>query len=442
MIDFSKLTELDSNAEYDSGFEAGGGGKILAGALTTLDEGDLQLDDNMSSITTAQITSITSSNLTVEGGGDLAFPKLSQLSEPGGATLEATGTGSDLDLTALTSLTGATGYATLNIDAESGGEVNLSNVTSQPSGRIYANAQGTSSVIDFSKLPELDSNAEYDSGFEAGGGGKILAGALTTLDEGDLQLDDNMSSITTSQITTITSSNLTVEGGGDLAFPKLSQLSEPGGATLKATGTGSDLDLTTLTSLTGASGYATLNIDADSGGEVNLSNVTSQPSGRIYANAQGTNSVIDLSKLPELYSDAEYDSGFEAGGGGKIVAGMLTTLDHGDLQLDDNMSSITTSQITSITSSYLTVEGGGDLAFPALQDYSNPDGVTAEATGSGSILDLSSLTAITGASGYATLYIYAESGATVNLENLASDASGCTDFTATGTGSVINLSSL
>ena len=59
------------------------------------------------------------------------------------------------------------------------------------------------------------------------------------------------------------------------------------------------LDLSHLTSLVGATGYSTLNINAQAGGKVNLSKVTSQPSGRIYANAQGTNSVIDLSKLPE-----------------------------------------------------------------------------------------------------------------------------------------------
>ena len=194
----------------------------------------------MSSIVTSQITSITSASLTAEGGADLAFPKLSQFSEPNGATIEATGGGSDSDLTALTSLTGASGYASLNINADSAGEVNLSNITSLPSGRIYAHADGTSSVIDFSKLAELDSDAEYDSGFEASNGGSILAGALTTLNRGDIQLDDSKSSITTSQITSITSSNLTVEGGGDLAFPKLSQISEPDGATLEATGGGSD----------------------------------------------------------------------------------------------------------------------------------------------------------------------------------------------------------
>ncbi len=441
-IDFSKLPELYSDAEYDSGFEASNGGKILAGELTTLNRGDIRLDDGLSSITTSQITSITSSALSVYGGGDLAFPALSQLSEPGGTTLLANGAGSVLDLTSLTSLDGATGYATLNIDAQAGGEVNLSNVTTEPTGEIYAHADGTSSIIDFSKLPELYSDAEYDSGFEASNGGKILAGDLTTLNRGDIRLDDGMSSITTSQITSITSSALSVYGGGDLAFPALSQLSEPGGTTLLANGAGSVLDLTSLTSLDGATGYATLNIDAQAGGEVNLSNVTTEPTGEIYAHADGTSSIIDFSKLPELYSDAEYDSGFEASNGGKILAGDLTTLNRGDIRLDDGMSSITTSQITSITSSALSVYGGGDLAFPALSQFSEPDGVTLLANGAGSVLDLSSLTSITGATGYATLNFDAQAGGEINLSSLANDPSGCTSFSADAAGSVIDLADL
>ena len=250
-------------------------------------------------------------------------------------------------------MTGATGYSSSHFDAQAGGKVNLSNVTSQPSGRIYAHAQGTNSVIDLSKLPELYSDAEYDSDSRPATAARFSPAALTTLNRGDIQLDDNQSSITTSHITSITSSNLYCLRRRRPRFSGPYTFSEPSGATILANGAGSVLDLTSLTSLDGATGYSTLNIDAQAGGKVNLSNVTSQPSGRIYAHAEGTNSVIDFSKLPELYSDAEYDSELEASNGGSILAGGLTTLNRGDIQLDDNQSSITTSQITSITSSNL-----------------------------------------------------------------------------------------
>ena len=321
-------------------------------------------------------------------GASLALPGATSYTGSNSSTIQATGSGSMLDLSHLTSLSGATGYSNAQHQRRLGGKVDLSNVTSQSSGEIYAHADGTNSVIDLSKLPALISDAQYNSGLEASNGGSILTGALTTLNRGDLQLDDNQSSIITSQITTITSSNLYVYGGGDLAFPALTQFSEPNGATVLANGVGSVLDLTSLTSLAGATGYSTLSINAQAGGKVNLSNVTSQPSGRIYAHADGTNSIIDFSKLPELFSDSVYDSELEAGNGGSILTGALTTLNRGDLQLDDNQSSITTSQITSITSSNLYVYGGGDLAFPALTQFSEPNGATLLANGAGSVLDL------------------------------------------------------
>ena len=442
VIDLSKLPQLVSDAQYNSGLEASNGGSILTGALTSVNRGDIHLDDNQSSVTTSHITSITSSNLYVYGGGNLAFPALSQFSQPNGATLLANGAGTVLDLSSLISLTGATGYSTLTIDAQTAGKVDLSNVSSQPSGRIHANAQGTNSIIDFSKLPELLSDAEYDSELEVGTGGSILTGALATLNRGDLQLDDNQSSVTTSHITSITSSNLYVYGGGNLAFPALSQFSQPNGATLLANGAGTVLDLSSLISLTGATGYSTLTIDAQTAGKVDLSNVSSQPSGRIYANAQGTNSIIDFSKLPELLSDAEYDSELEVGTGGSILTGALATLNRGDLQLDDNQSSITTSDISSITSSNLYVYGGGNLAFPALSQFSQPNGATLLANGAGTVLDLSSLISLTGATGYSTLTIDAQAAGKVDLSNVSSQPSGRIYANAQGTNSIIDFSKL
>ena len=175
--------------------------------------------------------------------------------------------------------------------------------------RIYAHADGTNSVIDFSKLPELFRTPYYDSGFEAGNGGSILAGSLTTLNRGDIQLDDSKSSITTSQITTITSSNLYVYAGGDLAFPALiSSYSNPNGATAQANGAGSVLDLTHLTSLTGVAGYSILYFNAQAGGEVNLAGLSSDPAARPAFTADAASSLIQLSSLTTLSSDPYYNS--------------------------------------------------------------------------------------------------------------------------------------
>ena len=144
---------------------------------------------------------------------------------------------------------------------------------------------------------------------------------LTTLNRADLSLDDNQSSITTSQITTITSSNLSAAGGADLTLPALSQYSNPSGATAQASGTGTILDLTHLTTLAGATGFNSLNVDAELGGKVDLSKLTSYTAGKTAFTANGTGSIIDLSQLGTLLSDASDDSVLEAENGGSIETG-------------------------------------------------------------------------------------------------------------------------
>ena len=113
--------------------------------------------------------------------------------------------------------------------------------------------------------------------------------------------------------------NLNANSGGTLALPSATSYS--GGGTIQASG--GTVDLSKLTTLTGASGYGNLAVNAYGGGKVDLSNITSQTGGRIYAHADGTGSIVDLSKLPELLSDAVYDSGLEASKGGSILTAPL-----------------------------------------------------------------------------------------------------------------------
>ena len=99
--------------------------------------------------------------------------RLQQFSESGGATLVANGAGTVLDLTSLTSLDGATGYGSLAIDAQAGGEINLSNLANDPSGSTSFSADAASSVIDLADLTNLASNAAYSSTLSATDSGQI-----------------------------------------------------------------------------------------------------------------------------------------------------------------------------------------------------------------------------------------------------------------------------
>ena len=275
------------------------------------------------------LTSITGDQVFANGGAVVAFPNVTALSTPSGYNLSiqasgtsgssGTGTPSEIDLSHVTTLTGTTNNV-IFFNAYSGGEVDLSHLASNPSGRNFFQVSGTGSVLDLSSLTGVVSDQANNSCSTSPPAAQCSLPLLTTLSRTDLTIDGT-ATIATEQITSYTGatltlsggtpdfsalsavdgSNLYVSGGADLALPSLTQNTDPNGATWQASGASSLLDMSHLTTLVGATGYSTLSINAQAGGKVDLSNVTSQPSGRIYAHADGTSSVIDFSKLPELF---------------------------------------------------------------------------------------------------------------------------------------------
>ena len=385
-------------------------------------------------------------------GGTLVLPSTTTVSGPG--TIQANG--GTIDLSKLTTLTGASGYNDLSVNAYNGGEVNLSGVTSQPSGRIQFYADGTGSTIDLSKLTALISDANYNSSLEVQDGATIIDPVLATLNRADLETDST-AGISTKQITSDVSSTITVNGGtpdfsglttidgldlyangGTLALPSATSYTGPG--TIQANG--GTVDLSTLTTLTGASGYDDLNVNAYSGSEVNLSGVTSQSSGRIQFYADGTGSTIDLSKLTALISDANYNSSIDAENGATILVPLLTTLNRVDLTVNGS-STVDTKQIASYSYGTLTVSGGATPDFSDLATIGTANGgTTLEAGGTGSILALPAYTTLQGATGYNDYQVDATGGGEVDLSKLTADSGGRVQFYADGTGSTIDLSGL
>ena len=73
------------------------------------------------------------------------------------------------------------------------------------------------------------------------------------------------------------------------------------------------------TTLQGATGYNGFTVNATGGGEVDLSKLTSDAGGRVQFYADGTGSTIDLSRLPQLFSDAAYNSSIDAQNGATIL---------------------------------------------------------------------------------------------------------------------------
>ena len=83
-------------------------------------------------------------------------------------TLQASGTNSVLDLSALASLHGGTGdYSFTSIIAQGGGQINLSGWITDAGGVTQIQATGAGSVVDISSLPTFLSDGYNPSGLNA-----------------------------------------------------------------------------------------------------------------------------------------------------------------------------------------------------------------------------------------------------------------------------------
>ncbi len=502
VVDLSALPKLISDANWNSALEARNDGTVKDPVLTTLNRVDLTVNAN-ATLATRQITAFTGASLTVNGGapdfsgltsldglnvvvnggGTLAFPTISSYAGANyDTTLQASDPNSKLDLSHITTLKGASNYSDLNIRALGGGKVDLSGVTSYPTGRTGILADGANSVVDLSLLPKLISDANWNSALEARNGGTVKDPLLTTLNRVDVTINGN-ATLATHQITTLTGATITdngatpdfggltsidglslvVNGGGTLAFPGVTSYAGANyDTTLQASDPGSKLDLSRLTTLKGGGTYNTLAVRAAGGGKVDLSAVASDPNGRITVLADGANSLVDLSALPKLISDAYWNSALEARNGGTIRAPLLATLNRVDVTVNAN-ATLATRQITTLTGATITdngatpdfggltsidglnlvVNGGGTLAFPTITSYAGANyDTTLQASDPNSKLDLSHLTTLKGGGTYNTLAVRAAGGGKVDLSAVASDPNGRITVLADGANSLVDLSAL
>jgi hypothetical protein len=482
VVDLSQLPKLISDANWNSGLEARNGGTVKVPLLTTLNRVDLTVNAN-ATLATRQITAFTGATITdngatpdfsgltsidgltlvVTGGGTLAFPGVTSYAGANYDTLlQASDPGSKLDLSHLTTLKGGGTYNTVSVRALGGGKVDLSAVTSQPNGRIVVLADGTNSIVDLSQAPKLISDGYWNSALEARNNGAIKMPLVATLTRVDVTINTS-GTLNTHQLTTFSGATLTDNG----AAPDFTSLTNADGSSLRVFGGGtltlaglsgyaganydtilqagdanSKLDLSHVTTLRGALGTSNLAVTAQGGGRIDLSGVTSDPGGRTSVLADGANSVVDLSRLPKLVSDVYWFSGLEARPGGAILTPMLTTITRVDLKITGT-GTVDTHALTNADGSSLWVYGGGTLALPALTSYAGAAfGTTFQATDANSKLDLSHLTRLTGANSSNTLNVQGLNGARLDLSGVTSNPGGSIAVLADGANSVLDLSRL
>ena len=323
------------------------------------------------------------SSFEVSGGASLTMPLASYAD---GANypilLQASGTGSVLSFPKLATVTlnGASYDAVAQIQALSGGDVELPGLTQLSGGPVQLESDGTGSKLNISGVTSFTqtSGLEYaSSSLQATHGGTVSDAKLTSLENVDLTLDGT-GTIATSQITSYTAdtnrAGILTLSGGSLDLTGLSDgdgasFEVSGGASLtmplasyadganypillQASGTGSVLSFPKLATVTlnGASYDAVAQIQALSGGDVELPGLTQLSGGPVQLESDGTGSKLNISGVTSFQQTSGFYafSSLQATKGGTVSDAKLTSLKDVDLTLDGT-GTIATSQITSYT---------------------------------------------------------------------------------------------
>ncbi|MGO9922159.1 MAG: beta strand repeat-containing protein, partial [Isosphaeraceae bacterium] len=455
----------------------------ISGGLAMTVGGSLTASGSGVTLSVTGTTTASDSSLYVENGATLNLPQLTTYAIPDpsyACSFEATGSGSVLNLQGLDSL--GTLLSPLYVEVSGGAEVLMSSLPSIDTGNladVSVDADGSGSQINLSGLTSFTGGQ-----LEATNGATVILNASLTrltgvtitvdanstlpLSQWTSLIDDSLNmdggSYVLSSLTDIDSSSLVVQYGGSLSLPGITSYSNPlAGTTFEADGAGSMLSLPALTSLNQL--QSATSIDAQQGGQTLLPSLTSidtsQSNQQVFVQSDGAGAEIDLSALTSFEStnvsvltvmhggtilDNKLTSltgvGVTLDGTGTLLASQWTSLIDGSLNIDGG--SYTLSNLTDIDSSSLVVQSGGSLTLPAVTSYSNPlAGATFEATGAGSVLSLPALTSLTQLQN--GIYIDADEGGQTLLKSVTSidttQSNQQVFVRADGPGSEIDLSS-
>jgi len=474
-------------------FTVSAGASVINAAFTVGSGASLTAAGSGTSFTASGTTIVDGASLYASGGAQLSLPKLTGYAIPTGYSdtyFEATGSGSKLVVSALTGVGVLDSY--WHVEALSGGTIDLSALTTIDStgttDYFQFSADGSGSTLKLSALTSLNGTPANNM-LSATGQGTIVAPLLTSFNDVNVTLDGSGTiatsqwasltdgsltieggSYTLSGLTNISSSSFYVQGGGSLSLPGITSYANSVGyddTYFEATGSGSMLVVSALTGVGVLNSY--WHVEAMSGGTIDLSALaTINSTGTtdyFQFSADGSGSTLKLSALTSL-NGTPANNTLSVTGQGTIVAPLLTSFNAVNVTLDGS-GTIATSQWASLTAGSLTIEGGsytlsgltnisssssyvqggGSLSLPGITQYANSvgyDDTYFEATGSGSKLDVSSLTGVGLLQSY--WHVEALAGGTVDLSALATiDSTGTTDyfqFSADGSGSTLKLSAL
>ncbi|MDB5338653.1 MAG: Phosphoesterase, PA-phosphatase related protein [Planctomycetaceae bacterium] len=438
VVVLSLLTTLTDSSGSTSSIEAQSGGNVEIPLLTNLQFVDLTLDGATSSLNTSQITNINTVNVFADHNAIFNLPGVTSYSGTNFNTFLQADNGGTLALPNLTTFHGATSGAVF-ARAFAGGTLNLQNLPLIPDGAVQFLATGTGSVLDLSSLTTFTDSSGTTSSIEAENGGNVKIPLLTNLQFVDLTLDGATSSMNTSQLANINTVNLLADHNAVLNLPAVTSYSGSNFNTFIQADNGGTLNLPNLTTLHGATAGAVF-VRAFAGGTLSFPSLSSIPDGAVQVLATGA-AIVNLPLLTTFIDSSGATSSIEAENGGNVKIPLLTNLQFVDLTLDGATSSMNTSQLANINTVNVLADHDAVLNLLAVTAYSGAGFNTFLQADNGGTLALPNLTTLHGATSGA-VFIRAFAGATINLTGLQSIPDGATQILATGTGSQVKLSSL
>ena len=438
-IDVSSLV-LSGNTTTLNYVQVSNAGTVLWGSPASLSNLGLTISGSGNALNVSQVASATTLSVNVTGGTQVAFPLLTQINEVAWpeSTLQASGSGSLLNLSSVTTISDSNG---LSIQTGTGGKVNLPNLTNIASAAgqsVTLNASG--GTIDVSSLV-LSGNTTTLNYVQVSNAGTVLWGSPASLSNLGLTISGSGNALNVSQVASATTLSVNVTGGTQVAFPLLTQINEVAWPenTLQASGSGSLLNLSSVTTISDSNG---LSIQTGTGGKVslpNLTNIASAAGQSVTLNALG--GTIDVSSLV-LSGNTTTLNYVQVSNAGTVLWGNPASLSNLGLTISGSGNALNVSQVASATTLSVNVTGGAQVAFPLLTQINEvawPEN-TLQASGSGSLLNLSSVTTISDSNG---LSIQTGTGGKVSLPNLTNIASAASQsVTLNASGGTIDVSSL
>jgi hypothetical protein len=404
-------------------------------------------------LTLAGVTTLTGVNLSAESGGTISLPSATGYDGTGNVslTVRATGAGSRVDLSHVTQWQGAgsTGNPSwVSVEALNGGSVDLRQVAQITSGNTRFLVQGTGSQVNLTALTSMTGARNDANILEADSGGAITAPSLASLDTVSLRMSGN-GVLPASHIGTFQNGNVFLDNSASLALPQLTSFNGSGNRTLTLQADhGSQLDLSAVTQWQGAgsaSNPSTILVQALNGSSVNLSRVAQLAVGNSTFQANGMSSRINLTALTGFTGARSDVSVLEADAGGTITAPNLASLNTVDLRASGT-GTLPTAHVGTFQSGDVYLTNHASLALPLVTSF-NGSGIrsfTVQAD-QGSRLDLSAVTQWQGAGGTdrsAAVLVQALNGSTVDLSRVGQISAGNSAFQSSGTGSQVLLTAL